>query len=157
MVITTSVRTKIGIVNLNITIENATLSGVAEWEGNKWTIKGYGVVNGKKVLMVKGGPAPYLLIGEQLYNQIHSEMGKQYRARMSAEQKDWEHVCALEAAYKQSVDSSDDFAEVIKARDAYEQALNEFAIKYPNSKYLIREKRGYNDPVNPNTDKIWSL
>jgi len=158
MRITTTVRSKIGIVNLTIEIENATLSGVAEWEGNKWSVKGYGVVQGKKVLIIEGGPAPYLLISEQLYEQIHNEAKKQYRAQMSAEQKDWERVCALEAAYKQSVDKSDSFAETIKARDAYEQALSEFATKYPNSKYLQGKKGKCNPPVSPSdTDKIWSL
>ena len=143
-------------VDLTIEINKSKISGIAEWNGQQWTITDYAVVQGRKVLSIKGGPAPYLPIDNALYAQIDSIAKEQYRAGMSTEAKAWERVCGLEASYKKLVNRSDSNAEIVNAQSAYEQALNEFATQYPNSDYIKSNRVHYNDPIDINSDKVWT-
>lgn len=145
-------------VDLTINIENAKVTGAAVVSEMHltMTITGYAVVQGRKVLSVKGGPAPYLPIDNTLYAQIDNTAKEQYRAGMSAEAKSWERVCGLEVAYKKLVDRSDSNAEIINAQSAYEQALNEFTAQYPDSQYTKSNRVHYNNPIDINSDHIWT-
>jgi hypothetical protein len=137
-------------VDLNIEINNSKVGGIAKWNDQQWTITGHAVVQGRKVLSVKGGPAPYLPIDNSLYAEIESTAKAQYRANMSAEAKAFQAVCGLEAAYKKLVDRSDSNAAIINAQAAYEQALNEFVAQYPNSDYIKSNRVHYNDGATNN-------
>jgi uncharacterized protein YuzE len=144
-------------VDLIIEINNGKVCGIAKWNEQQWTITNYAVVQGRKVLSVKGGPAPYLLIDNNLYAEIESIAKAQYRANMSAEAKAWETVTKLEAAYKKLVDRSDSSAAIINAQAAYEQAINEFVAQYPNSDYIKSNRVHYNNnPIDINSEKIWT-
>lgn len=143
-------------VDLAIEINNSKVGGIAEWNGQQWTITGYAVVQGRKVLSVKGGPAPYLPIDNALYAQIDNTAKEQYRAGMSAEAKAWERVCGLEMAYKKLVDRNDSNADIINAQSAYEQALDEFTAQYPDSQYTKSNRVHYNNPIDINSDQIWT-
>lgn len=143
-------------VDLTVEINNGKVGGIVEWNGQQWAITGYAVVQGRKVLSVKGGPAPYLPIDNALYAQIDSVAKEQYRAGMSAEDKAWERVCGLEANYLRLIDRSDSNADIINAQSAYEQALNEFAAQYPDSDYIKSNRVHYNNPIDINSDHIWT-
>jgi hypothetical protein len=156
MIIKRTVKNLAGkIVELEIEINNAQVGGTATCDGQKWEIRGYAMVRGRKVLSIKGGPAPYLVIDDRLYAEIDRVAREQYRAQMSAEEKEWEHVCSLELAYKRLIDNSDSNADIIKAKSAYEQALAEFVARYPNSHHLISNRVHYNDRIDISTDKVW--
>jgi hypothetical protein len=132
-------------VDLSIEINDSKVSGLAVCNGQQWAITGYANVQNRKCLSVKGGPAPYLPIDNNLYDQIHNTAKTQYQANMSAEAKSWETVCALEAAYKKLIDRSDSNAEIIQAQAAYEKSLSNFSDQYPNSDYAKSNRVHYND------------
>jgi hypothetical protein len=144
-------------VALTIEINNSKVGGSAVCNGQQWAITGYAVVQGRKVLSIKGGPAPYLPIDNALYTQIDNTARDQYRAGMTAEAKAWERVCGLEALYKNLVARSDSNADIIKAQSSYEQALDEFAARYPDSDYIKSNRVHYNNTIDINSDQVWKI
>lgn len=141
-------------VDCHICISDAKVSGTAVIDGSITAkITGYAVVNGYKCLMIKGGPAPYLPISDSLYHEIDQVVREQYRQSKSQEQLAWEAVCAAEADYRRISNHNDSWADVCNAQARYEQALSEFRMAYPNSKYLQSNRVSYVlGDVNPWTD-----
>jgi hypothetical protein len=81
---------------------------------------------------------------------------EQYRAKMSAEDVEWEKVCELEAAYKRLIDRADSNAELVKAKSAYEQSLAEFVKRHPHSRHLNSNRVHYNEKIDVHSDKVWT-
>jgi hypothetical protein len=137
-------------IELSINIESVKVSGSALIDGKAATVTGYAVVQNRKCLSIKDGPAPYLPIDDSLYAEIDNTAKAQYRQSMSAEQVAWNNVCAAEATYKRIANYNDSNAEVISAQAAYDKALDEFTRQYPNSDYNKSNRVHYNDGMTNN-------
>lgn len=85
MTITEKITTSSGKqVELNLTIQAGKINGTAQHNGQTWTINGLAVVQGRKVLCMVNGPAPYLAISDYLYRVLAAEVAASTRAAMTA-------------------------------------------------------------------------
>jgi hypothetical protein len=137
-------------IELTINVEATKISGLALIDGQQATVTGYAVVQNRKCLSIKDGPAPYLPIDDSLYAEIDNTARDQYYQNMTAEQVAWNRVCAAEATYNRIANHNDSNAEVIIAQTAYNKAFDEFAAQYPNSNFIKSNRVHYNDGMTNN-------
>lgn len=135
-------------IEMHAKIENHQVGGIVLIDGKQATITGYATVQGRKCLSISGGPAPYLPIADSLYAQIDAVCREQYQAAMSPEQQAQQHVAGIEAAYRKLERTSDDLAAIITAKTAWENA----AAQHPQTSNRVH----YNDPIDNNSDKVWT-
>ncbi len=119
-------------VDLVIHIENARITGTATVNGQstQMQVTGHAIVQGRRCLIIKGGPAPYLPIDNELYEEIQAAAKAQYQDSMADEKILEGRVSAAQAKYERLFAQGYDNAQIIRARDEWDRLSAEYHQRY---------------------------
>ncbi len=125
--ITKTMKTKSGkIVDLNISVENAKVTGIATSNGLEMAINGTATVQGRKVLVLKNAPANYLPIEDALFVEIEKIAKAQYVSQMTPLEIAEGKMREAEVKYNKLANQGWDNIATIKARDEWDRLSGEY-------------------------------
>lgn len=111
-------------VVINLSIEQANITGAATIDGVDYNVTGQATVQGRKCLKLDA-KTPYLPIDNGLYNQIQSVCKQQFAASMSERQILEGKVDAARIKYQRLFDAGNNNVATIQAREEWERLSNE--------------------------------
>ncbi len=113
-------------VTVELTVENYKVNGTATINGATYGVTGFAVVQSKKVLQIKGAPAPYLQIPDALYAELDGICKAQFAAQMTPLEIAESKMREAEAKYNHLWNEGWNNMAIIEAREEWNRLSAEY-------------------------------
>jgi hypothetical protein len=110
----------------SLDVENYKVTGTVLIAGTSYEVTGFAVVQGRKVISIKGAPAPYVVIPNDLYDDLDKICKAQYASQQTPLEYAEMMMREMERRYNKVFADGYDNVAIIKARNEWDRWSDEY-------------------------------